>query len=294
MSDDDDDLRSVNEELSRIFGPPAPKPYQPVGEESSHEETLDAVLKGWEFLHPPPPNECRVPTVPFTTADLQTFHPERDPEFNARPELVLAKELLRHGPFSFDELMKHTFPGEGVYAIYYHGDMLDYAPLKSDGSTCSLYIGKAHLPRKKGKENVPQLCRRIRFHRKSLLQANLGLENFTFRFLLLPRDRVIGAEESLITLFCPFWNQPYLHGIGSRLCDVDTRAKKATPWDARHSNRVGTVGKGIPSQEKVEEIFARMPECQRAYWEAMKHIGPLPRTPRPSPGYQPSVPMQLL
>jgi hypothetical protein len=174
--------------------------------------------------------------------------------------------------------------------------LLDYAPLKSVGSTCTVYIGKAHLPGESGRTSAPQLHQRINYyHRLSIEQVGLGLEKFTFRFLLLPRDLVASAEDSLVRLFRPFWNQPFLDGFGSRFCSKDKRAESASVWDARHPGRVGTVGKEIPSQERVREIFARMPECQRAYWAAIERLGmPLPRTPHPSPGYQPSVPMQLL
>ncbi len=134
------------------------------------------------------------------------------------------------------------FYGSGVYAIYYDGTFLPYAPIV--GSETPIYVGQA-APRINNArtpiEQGPRLCSRLSDHQKNIGKAatTLDLNDFQFRSLVVQSGWETAAEDYLIHLFRPIWNSEtgLLYGLGKHGDDADTRANKRSPWDTLHPGR---------------------------------------------------------
>src|SRR5262252_8268204 len=100
--------------------------------------SVDEFLDEW-CAQPKPLLQTVAPTValPLVTTVFRPF--SQDVERAAIHGI--ACELLKTGPFSFLDLT--PFEGNGVYAIYYQGDIEEYKPLRSVASTCPVYIGSS-------------------------------------------------------------------------------------------------------------------------------------------------------
>jgi hypothetical protein len=261
MPDDEDDEQSPFELIDSLFchlPPPLPQPYQPLGEEGSTEETLQGAEFAIEAERIQPRVECPVPTVPIASADLERYCPRGD-----ETAIDFARLLLQRGPFTFASLPSRPFPGDGVYALYYHGDLPFYETIRSQGSELPIYLGCSELRR--------SLYRRLRSeHLQSILQVdNLEPEDFTFRFLILPSASARHAEGLLIALYHPIWNNS---GFGSRYYYEDSRANPVRSyWDARHPCRIGAVRQRPRPLEEVETFFSsQLLDCSRAYQAALR------------------------
>lgn len=134
------------------------------------------------------------------------------------------------------------FYGSGVYAIYYKGSYLPYGPIS--GTETPIYVGQA-APGIQGAKNArdqgAKLSGRLGDHRKNIGRATttLDLEDFEARFLVVQSGWETAAEDYLIQLFAPIWNNEtkILYGLGKHGDDAKTRANKRSPWDTLHPGR---------------------------------------------------------
>ena len=139
------------------------------------------------------------------------------------------------------------FYGAGVYAIYYRGSFPLYSSLS--GSETPIYVGKASpatnhalTPRDQGE----RLAARLNEHRKNIMRASttLSVEDFDARFLVVQSGSEKSAEDYLISLFRPIWNNEVdiLHGLGKHGDSHLTRTNKRSPWDTLHPGRKWAAG----------------------------------------------------
>jgi len=242
---------------------PKPKPITPEGDDSP----LDCL--------PPAPVvveklECPAPTRAFQESDLTPYDPMGDV---VRTKLILAhaRRLLNVGPFPLHEPPVRPFQGIGVYALFYHGDFDLYQPLRSPGSTCPIYIGKAD-----GRADA--LHDRIYYQHggRSLTQTGLGPENFTARFLILPHT-LLDIERALHDLFNPLWNVGHF-GFGSRHHNLDNRRngnERASLWDTLHPGRTGAGRNPRDLNAARAEVERLIPNCLRAWQQTMAALNPV-------------------
>ena len=150
------------------------------------------------------------------------------------------------------------FYGSGVYAIYYSGDFKLYSPLS--GKETPIYVGQA-APKtrdaKTARDQGPQLTARLGEHRKNIAKAisTLRLEDFEARFLVVQSGWETAAEDYLIHLFKPIWNNEtnILFGLGKHGDNAKTRANKRSPWDTVHPGRTWAEASLVDSKS-LEEI----------------------------------------
>jgi len=134
------------------------------------------------------------------------------------------------------------FYGSGVYAIYYTGGFPLYGPVS--GTETPIYVGQAapainnaRTPQEQG----DRLSRRLNDHRRNigLARSTLNPSDFEFRSLVVQSGWETAAEDYLIHLFRPIWNNEtgILFGLGKHGDSADTRANKRSPWDTVHTGR---------------------------------------------------------
>lgn len=58
--------------------------------------------------------------------------------------LNCVRELMSRGPYTLP--FQHPFPGAGVYALFYTGDLPTYTLLRSPEAAQPIYVGKAVPP----------------------------------------------------------------------------------------------------------------------------------------------------
>jgi hypothetical protein len=138
------------------------------------------------------------------------------------------------------------FYGSGIYAIYYKGQFPLYAPIS--GSETPIYVGQAAPAINNARtpmEQGPRLCARLSDHRKNIALATttLDLADFEFRSLVVQSGWETAAEDYMIHLFRPIWNNEtkILFGLGKHGDDATTRANKRSPWDTLHPGRKWAV-----------------------------------------------------
>ena len=138
------------------------------------------------------------------------------------------------------------FYGAGVYAIYYVGSFTAYRPIAR--TEHPIYVGKADPVDEKAVNAIHQgtkLWDRLNEHRKSISKANsLDLADFECRFLVVASGYQNAAEEYLINLFRPIWNNEVklAFGIGKHGDAPTTRVNKRSPWDTLHPGRNWAAG----------------------------------------------------
>ncbi len=132
--------------------------------------------------------------------------------------------------------------GSGVYAIYYSGNFEPYKPISS--SETPIYVGQASSKDKGAKtpqEQGPKLSNRLVEHQKNIIKAisTLDVNDFRFRSLVVQTGWETAAEDYLIHLFRPIWNNEtkILYGLGKHGDSSTTRANKRSPWDTIHPGR---------------------------------------------------------
>lgn len=138
------------------------------------------------------------------------------------------------------------FYGAGVYALYYNGPFGAYAPLV--GSENPIYVGKADpadSSAKTPREQDQRLARRLADHARAIRKAEahgaktLSLADFHCRYLVVQSGYQTAAENYLIHLFKPIWNDEIriCYGLGKHGDDPSTRANLRSPWDTMHPGR---------------------------------------------------------
>ena len=133
------------------------------------------------------------------------------------------------------------FYGSGVYALYYTGSFPVYSPIS--GSESPIYIGKADpgsevatTPREQG----DRLHRRLKDHARNIDKVeNLDIADFHFKHLVVKSGWQEPAEDFLIEIFRPIWNQQtnICYGFGKHGDDPRTRKNLRSPWDTLHPGR---------------------------------------------------------
>ena len=86
-----------------------------------------------------------------------------------------------------------------------------------------------------------RLSNRLNDHRKNIGKAaTLQLEDFEYRALVVQTGWQTAAEDYLIHLFKPIWNNEVkiCYGFGKHGDDPGTRANLRSPWDTLHPGRV--------------------------------------------------------
>ncbi len=183
----------------------------------------------------------------------------------------VAKALVEQKPKHLADL--HSFHGAGIYAIYYTGKFKSYASLssrnQSDDPAAPIYIGKAiPVGGRKGvalsdASKSKALFNRLREHAETIQAvANLELQDFQCRYLVVDDIWIPLGESLLISQFSPLWNS-LIDGFGNH--DPGSgRYKGLRPrWDVLHPGRAW-ADKCQPRQEGVQDIKNDVEEFFRA------------------------------
>lgn len=135
-----------------------------------------------------------------------------------------------------------TVYGAGVYAIYYKGPFELYEAWS--GTEHPLYVGQAAPADRNARtptDQGPRLSARLNEHKKNISKATstLDINDFEYRSLVVQSGWETAAEDYLIHLFRPLWNNEtaILYGLGKHGDAATTRANKRSPWDTIHEGR---------------------------------------------------------
>jgi len=142
-----------------------------------------------------------------------------------------------------------SFPGVGVYALYYIGDFKLYRPIARTNDRTNpvrpLYIGKAvpegwRAARNTASTDAPALYRRLCEHARSIAQScNLRVADFLCRFVILrdaEADLLTALEARLIREQSPLWNT-VLDGFGNHDPGSGRYDQAPSEWDVLHPGR---------------------------------------------------------
>lgn len=155
------------------------------------------------------------------------------------------------------------FHGAGVYAIYYAGDFLPYAPLAKRNrmkAVVPIYVGKA-IP-KGGRKGVrlnaaaqsTALSSRLQEHAETIAQAeNLDLDHFGCRSLVVDDIWIPLGESLLIQRYEPLWNQ-VVEGFGNHDPGSGRYQGQKPLWDELHPGR-NWATKCMPAKYPSAEII---------------------------------------
>lgn len=162
----------------------------------------------------------------------------------------LARELMSSELIPLPDIEK--FYGDGVYALFYCGDFPAYQELSdincSNPGTFPIYIGKACPKTLTGNEldtnavDTPRVGTRLynrlaNDHRRSIdIAANLKIEEFYCRILVLNAVWVPLTESALIARYVPVWNS-IVSGFGNHVPGKGRVAGKISRWDILHPGR---------------------------------------------------------
>ena len=161
----------------------------------------------------------------------------------------------------------HEATGAGIYAIYYVGSFLPYAPIaeatRNNSSAAPIYVGKAEHPgARKGLRTTPRgdaspLRKRIKEHADSIRLATttLRLEDFKFRFLPVDDIWIPLGESTMIQWFQPIWNV-VVDGFGNHAPGAGRHLQRASSWDVLHPGR--GFARNLPAGEPPKSIKARI------------------------------------
>jgi len=204
---------------------------------------------------------------------LESFSRELDPV--GHPQFVFDPT----DPYVIGELIGRTlllqparplstigkFYGSGVYAIYYRGGFPAYHPIS--GTENPLYVGKAD-PATPNAQTIQQqgngLSTRLLDHKRSIAAVgNIKLEHFDCRYLVVKSAWQETAEDYLIDLFKPIWNNEMriCYGFGKHGDAAKTRANRRSPWDTLHPGRKWALSSdNVPNEKSVAQIVSEIAE----------------------------------
>jgi hypothetical protein len=140
-----------------------------------------------------------------------------------------------------------SFVGAGIYALYYAGDFPAYRKIAeknvNDAWNLPIYVGKAvPLGARRGGYGLGEspgdvLYRRLREHAMSVQQvADLALEDFRCRYLVVDDIWIPLGESLLISMFVPLWNHR-LDGFGNHDPGAGRYNQQRSAWDEIHAGR---------------------------------------------------------
>ena len=153
-----------------------------------------------------------------------------------------------------------SFPGCGVYALYYTGSLKFYSHVSSMDFSSPIYVGKA-VPRgaRKGSEKSDSeagnpLYSRLRQHANSIKDANNLLQvEFKCRYLVLVPVWITLAERFLIDHFNPVWNT-VIDGFGNHNPGKGRSNMRRPHWDILHPGR--PWAESLTAAETADQIIA--------------------------------------
>lgn len=166
-------------------------------------------------------------------------------------------ELVKDAVRFFNGTPVHTlpppesFPGTGVYALYYTGNnplYKRYAELNRLSYGYPIYVGKA-VPKgwrqARSSDNAQnqsrELIGRLREHGRNItLGAGLSLEDFMCRFVIFEEEgssMISTIEAALIKLNKPLWNTT-IDGFGNHDPGSGRYEQAKSDWDVIHEGRV--------------------------------------------------------
>lgn len=159
-----------------------------------------------------------------------------------------------------------SFPGSGVYAIYYNGKFKPYAPLakvnREQAWTHPIYVGKA-VPAggRKGIQDASltdtKLSERLIEHKESVaLAQNLELESFYFRHIVVEDIWIPLGESLLIQQYQPLWNV-VVEGFGNHDPGAGRYNGKRPVWDELHPGRAWAA-RCAPPKWSLQEILEKV------------------------------------
>lgn len=111
----------------------------------------------------------------------------------------------------------------------------------------------------------PRLSARLNEHRKNITKAvgTLDIAHFDYRALVVQSGWETAAEDYLIHLFRPLWNNEtgILYGLGKHGDAATTRTNKRAPWDTIHPGRgwaTATIEDAKSSAQIALEVGAHL------------------------------------
>jgi hypothetical protein len=160
-----------------------------------------------------------------------------------------------------------SFPGSGLYALYYFGNHPAYAPVVSPGSRTygwPVYIGRAISPGRRADGDgllrstlQPVLYRKLREHAATLNQVeNLQVKDFRCRYLVIENIWVPLAEQLLIQQYRPVWNT-VVPGFGLHSPGAGRALQLRSDWDEFHPGRSWAAGQQ-PARRSPKEILEQV------------------------------------
>lgn len=191
------------------------------------------------------------------TADIIPFNPLDKKNLGAS----VAEAMLSGKVHPLSDLPE--FKGAGIYAIYYSGDFAPYCEIakqNKDGKAgAPIYVGKA-VPagaRKGGGaafgNGGKPLFNRLSEHAESIRAvANLKIEDFSCRFLVVDDIWIPLGESLLIARYSPVWNS-LIDGFGNHDPGSGRYNGMRPRWDVLHPGR-GWAVKCKDRQECAEGI----------------------------------------
>jgi hypothetical protein len=113
-------------------------------------------------------------------------------------------------------------------------------------------------------EQGEQLAGRLNEHRKNILKASstLNINDFECRHLVVATSSQGAAENALISLFRPIWNNEtgIVYGFGKHGDSATTRANKRSPWDVLHPGRTWAAHTSLVDAKDHKQIKAELDE----------------------------------
>jgi len=193
--------------------------------------------------------------------DIKQFNPLDKMSLGAS----VADALLGNPVFPLGKL--EPFSGAGIYAIYYTGKFEPYGALSAKNSgkafKSPIYVGKAVPPgARKGNFELDAdpgraLYNRLSEHAASITDAaNLKLDDFFCRFLVLDDIWIPLGESLLIAKFSPIWNK-LVDGFGNHDPGGGRYKQMRSKWDTIHPGRSWAL-KCAEREDTVEQIYAEI------------------------------------
>ena len=189
-----------------------------------------------------------------------------DPSDPQRVGELISNTMLAQRKLPLAQVDK--FWGAGVYAIYYNGDFDAYRPIK--GTDHPIYVGKADPEDAHANTSEDQglkLTGRLLEHAKNIGKAsNLRLDDFHYRYLVVKSAWQKAAEDHLIKVYTPIWNNEtgICYGLGKHGDSAKTRANERSPWDMLHPGRIWACD-NKPNRKTVAQIKADIAEHFRLH-----------------------------
>ncbi len=162
----------------------------------------------------------------------------------------LLRRLEGNKAVRIDQLDK--FDGSGIYALYYTGQADPYAVLgehnRKGKKPIPLYVGRAKdSGARRGVSPLlpvdePLLWSRVREHQRSIGHAaNLKVEDFAVRVLVVMPVWIPLAEAVVIRTYRPLWNS-HVQGFGIHAPGGGRTGQAKSEWDVLHAGRAFAAG----------------------------------------------------